>query len=158
MKIINNFLPESEFKKLKENFLSSDFPYYFNDKVAAEDETTNDFYFTHTIYDNNVVNSDYFKLMKPLLDKLDIWFLRRIKVNCYTRTEKLIKHKEHQDLPFSHNGAIFSLNTCNGGTFIDNTFVKSEENKILLFDPFIYHSSTNCTDQQARFNININWK
>jgi|TARA_A100000171_G_scaffold29996_1_gene28219 hypothetical protein len=158
MKIINNFLPESDFKKIQTFFLSSEFPYFFNEKVANENESTKDFYFTHTLYDNNVVNSDHFHLVKPLLEKLDIWFLRRVKVNCYTRTEKLIKHEEHQDLPFSHNGAILSLNTCDGGTFINNKFVKSEENRIVLFDPFIFHSSTNCTDQQARFNININWK
>jgi len=75
-------------------------------------------------------------------------------------TEKLIKHKAHRDLPpaLSHKGAILSLNTCNGGTYIGKKFIKSVENRILLFDPSVLHSSTNCTDQQARFNININWK
>jgi len=158
MEVIKNFLPKDKFKKIKESFMSDEFPYFFNSCVAFKEENTKDFYFIHTLYDKNKVNSSSFDLINPLIEKLDIWFLRRAKVNCYTRTEKLIKHKEHQDLPFSHKGAIFSLNTCDGGTYINNQFVKSEENTIILFDPVIFHSSTNCTDEQARFNINLNWR
>jgi len=157
MKIIDNFLSDYDFKKIKETFMSDNFPYYFNNTVVDEKDTKN-FYFVHTLYDQNVVNSDFFKTIDPLINKLNILFLRRIKVNCYTRTDKLIKHKPHKDLPMPHEGAIFSLNTCNGGTYVGKKFIKSVANRILLFDPSVSHSSTNCTDQQARFNININWK
>tara|TARA_A100001391_G_scaffold6640_3_gene4272 strand:+ start:819 stop:1292 length:474 start_codon:yes stop_codon:yes gene_type:complete len=157
MKIIDNFLSDYDFKKIKETFMSDNFPYYFNNTVVDEKDTKN-FYFVHTLYDQNVVNSDFFKIVDPLISKLNILFLRRIKVNCYTRTDKLIKHKPHKDLPMPHEGAIFSLNTCNGGTYVGKKFIKSVANRILLFDPSVSHSSTNCTDQQARFNININWK
>ena len=157
MKIIDNFLSGNDFKKIQETFMSDNFPYYFNNTVVDEKDTKN-FYFVHTLYDQNVVNSDFFKIVDPLINKLNILFLRRIKVNCYTRTDKLIKHKPHKDLPISHEGAIFSLNTCNGGTYVGKKFIKSVANRILLFDPSVSHSSTNCTDQQARFNININWK
>lgn len=158
MEIINNFLDKNDFKNMKNLFLSPEFPYFFSSTISHEDEKTNDFYFTHTLYDSNVIHSDHFKAVTPLLNKLSIWFLRRVKINCYTRTEKLIKHNEHQDYPFSHCGAVFSLNSCDGGTFIQNEFVKAEENRIVLFDPFTPHSSTTCTDAQARFNINLNWK
>ena len=157
MKIIDNFLSGDDFKKIQETFMSDNFPYYFNNTVVDEKDTKN-FYFVHTLYDQNVVNSDFFKTIDPLINKLNILFLRRIKVNCYTRTDKLIKHKPHKDLPMQHEGAIFSLNTCNGGTYLGKKFIKSVANRILLFDPSVSHSSTNCTDQQARFNININWK
>lgn len=157
MKIIDNFLSDNDFKKIQQIFMSDNFPYYFNNTVVDEKDTKN-FYFVHTLYDQNVVNSDFFKTIDPLLNKLNILFLRRAKVNCYTRTDKLIKHKAHKDLPMSHEGAILSLNTCNGGTYIGKKFIKSVANRILLFDPSVSHSSTNCTDQQARFNININWK
>lgn len=157
MKIIDNFLSDNDFKKIQQIFMSDNFPYYFNNTVVDEKDTKN-FYFVHTLYDQNVVNSDFFKTIDPLLNKLNILFLRRAKVNCYTRTDKLIKHRAHKDLPMSHEGAILSLNTCNGGTYIGKKFIKSVANRILLFDPSVSHSSTNCTDQQARFNININWK
>jgi hypothetical protein len=157
MKIIDNFLPDNDFKKIQETFMSDNFPYYFNNTVVDEKDTKN-FYFVHTLYDQNVVNSDFFKTIDPLLNKLNILFLRRAKVNCYTKTEKLIKHKAHKDLPMPHEGAILSLNTCNGGTYVGKKFIKSVANRVLLFDPSVSHSSTNCTNQQARFNININWR
>ena len=94
MKIIDNFLSDNNFKKIQELFMSPDFPYYFNSTVADETDTNN-FYFTHTIYDKNIVNSDYYKTLDPLLTKLDTMFLRRVKVNCYTRSEKIIKHKKN---------------------------------------------------------------
>ena len=157
MKIIDNYLPYESFLKIQKILMSPDFAYYFNSTVADETDTNN-FYFTHTIYDKNLVNSDYYHTLEPLLTKLDTMFLRRIKVNCYTRSEKLIKHKAHQDYEVAHKGAIYSLNTCNGGTYVGKKFIKSVANRILLFDPSVPHSSTNCTDEQARFNININWR
>jgi hypothetical protein len=157
MKIIDNFLPDNDFKKIQETFMSDNFPYYFNNTVVDEKDTKN-FYFVHTLYDQNVINSDFFKTIDPLLNKLNILFLRRAKVNCYTRSEKIIKHRAHKDLPMSHEGAILSLNTCNGGTYVGKKFIKSVANRVLLFDPSVSHSSTNCTNQQARFNININWR
>ena len=90
MKIIDNFLLDDDFKKIQEIFMSSNFPYYFNSTVADKTDTDN-FYFTHTIYDKNVVNSDYYETLEPLLTKLDTMFLRRVKVNCYTRSEKIGK-------------------------------------------------------------------
>ena len=113
MKIIDNYLPEESFLKIQKTLMSPDFAYYFNSTVADETDTGN-FYFTHTIYDKNLVNSNYFYTLEPLLNKLDTMFLRRVKVNCYTRSEKIIKHKSHQDYEMSHKGAIYSLNTCNG--------------------------------------------
>ena len=156
MDIIDNFLSKKDFKKIKDIFLSGDLPYYFNNCVTFKNDGY--FYFTHDLYKDNIVTSNHFYLVEPLIKKLNILFLRRVKINCYTRDSKLIRHREHQDLLVPHQGAIFSLNTCNGGTYIKNKFIESKENRIILFDPSIKHSSTNCTDEQARFNININWR
>lgn len=92
MKIIDNYLPDESFVKIQKFFMSSDFPYYFN-RTVADKTDTNNFYFTHTIYDKNVVNSNYYETLEPLLTRLDTMFLRRVKVNCYTKSEKIIKHK-----------------------------------------------------------------
>tara|TARA_R100000329_G_scaffold39027_1_gene36774 strand:+ start:653 stop:1129 length:477 start_codon:yes stop_codon:yes gene_type:complete len=158
MQVIDNFLPKEEFEKLRDTIITWDFPFYFNHKVASEDSKSDDFYFIHNIYIDNCARSNFFVSMQPLLNKLQIQFLNRIKVNCYPRTESLITHDSHTDMDIPHKGAIYSLNTCNGGTYIGDTFVPSVGNRILLFDPSKPHQSTNCTDKQARFNINMNYR
>ena len=158
MKVIDNFLPKKIFEDIRQTFMSDKCPYYFNMTVSSEEEKTNHFYFTHCLFDENEVTSSVFNTVKPILKKLNINYLRRVKVNLYPRDTKLIKHQKHKDYPESHNGAIYAINTCNGGTYIGKKFVKSIENRIILFDPSEFHSSTNCTDEQARLNINFNWK
>ena len=158
MKVIDNFLPKNIFEDIKQTFMSDTFPYYYNSKVSADKERTDHFYFTHALYNEGEVTSQHYHKVKPILQKLNINYLRRVKINLYPRDTKLIKHQKHKDYPESHNGAIYAINTCNGGTYIGKKFVKSIENRIILFDPSEFHSSTNSTDEQARFNINFNWK
>ena len=56
-----------------------------------------------------------------------------------------------------HKGAVFSLNTCNGGTVIDGQKFDSVGNRILFFDPTKPHHSTSTTDVKRRLNVNINY-
>jgi hypothetical protein len=155
-KIIKNFLPEDVFKNIQKILMSADFPYYYGSRVASEEDTGR-FYFTHHLFEDYIV-SRYFDLIRPILEKLNVFALRRAKVNFFTRDSQFIKHTDHYDYPEPHNGAVFSINTCNGGTFIGEDFIQSEENSIILFDSSILHSSSNCTDQHARININLNWR
>ena len=156
MQIIKNFLPEEEFNNLKNILTGGEFPYYFQDSVATFEDIKH-FYFVHELYFKNVPQSRYFNLILPLLEKLNMLALVRVKVNCFPRTEKLIKYGKHTDQTFSLNGAIFSLNTCNGGTLVEDKFIPSIANQLLLFDSGIPHQSTNCTDEKCRFNINVNY-
>lgn len=160
MKIIQNFLPEKYFNKIEKEIKDNKiFPFYFNSTVSSREEkqSLDHFYFTHMVYQHHVPQSAIYEMFLPLLDVLDIKSLIRIKINMYTKTGSLIHHKSHTDYKFTHKGLILSLNDCNGGTQIGETFVKSIRNQALLFDPSVPHNSTNCTDKQARFNININY-
>ena len=65
--------------------------------------------------------------------------------------------KTVKDYNFDHKGALFSLNTCDGHTNVDGTKVDSVKNRMLFFNPQVIHNSTNCTDEQFRCNININY-
>lgn len=156
MEIIDNFLSTKEFNLIKQITMSNSFPYYYHKNVAYK-EDTNNFYFTHQFYDNNVPQSTHFNLIKCLLDKLNIKSLLRAKVNCFPRTEKLIKYSNHIDYEFDCKGAIYYINTCNGGTYVGKKFIQSIQNRMFLFDANKEHRSTNCTDQKCRFNININY-
>jgi len=156
MKIIDNFLPEEEFKQIQAALLSNSFPYYFNGFVADDWDNKN-FYFNHNIYKDHRPRSEFFEALHNVYIKLNVRALFKVKVNCFPRTEKLIKYGEHKDTEFKHKGALFSINTCNGGTIIGEKFIPSIANRMLLFDSSKKHRSTNCTDEPCRVNINFNY-
>ena len=100
-------------------------------------------------------------LHQNLLIQINYSFLIRAKANCYPRSDRKITHPKHldyRDYKSPTKGLILSLNTCNGATILENgKEVKSVANRALFFNPSKPHASTNCTDQHARFNINVNY-
>jgi hypothetical protein len=115
------------------------------------------FYLTHLVY-KHVVLSPLYEKIRPLLEPLNIKALIRIKLNMYPNTEILKEHGMHTDFDYSHKIALLSINTCNGYTKLeDGTKIDSIANRMLLFDGSTLHSSTTCTDQPVRVNININY-
>ena len=156
--IKENFLSEDLFAPLKEKIVDQQsIAFYYNKDVAHTDEAREDFYFTHIIYDNHKPNSDLFEKMIPILKKLKVKSLIRIKLNLYTRTDKIVEHDSHIDYPFKHKAFLLSLNTCDGFTKIKNKKYSSVENRGLFFDGNTVHNSSSCTNDKARFNINFNY-
>jgi len=161
-KVIDNFLPEEEMVKLENLFVHDvEFPWYYQPNISFKEKTSEGklFYMVHLLYSNHRPNSAYFPHIIPLVEKLKPNALIRIKANFYPNQGAKTLNEFHRDYPFKHKGAIFSINTCNGGTLLsDNTLIKSIRNRLLMFDPSEYHDSTNCTDNsKARINININY-
>ena len=158
-KVIDNFLDHDNFQELKNTMImSKDFPWFYCENVVNANEETLDFYFIHLFYVNYGVNSEHWKLLIPIINKLNPKAIIRIKGNLYTRTEEKIKHNSHMDYEYSHQGAILYLNENNGPTVLhDGTEIYPKENRMLLFDAGKPHSSTTCTDQKIRVNINFNF-
>ena len=158
-KIIDNFLEKPTFDFLYDMVSSFSFPYFLQKKINTnQNDTVNDCYFTHTLFNNNSTNSEYFKFFIPLFEKIKIKSLIRAKVNFYSKDEKIIIHPPHSDYDFEHKGFILYFNTCDGFTLLnDDTKIESISNRALFFDPSKNHSSTNCTNSIGRFNININY-
>jgi len=135
--IIDNFLTEEKFLKVKNSILNSEFSWNLTPWVSNLNEnlkTTSSYYFTHVFYSGLYVdpNSHIF---------IDILY-----------------QSEHIDYDYSHKGAIFYLNTNNGFTTLENgTKVESIQNRLLLFDPSKPHNSTTCTDDKCRVNVNFNY-
>jgi hypothetical protein len=156
--IIDNFLSKEEHKIIKDIFMSHNTPWYFSNKVATLKDDSNGFYFYHVLYANNEILSSNFKKISFLYQKIKpLRALLRVKANLYTSTKKLIVHTPHIDFPFKHSGFIYSINTCDGFTKIGKDKIQSLENRALFFNSAKEHSSTTCTDKEARFNININY-
>lgn len=158
--MIDNFLPESDFFVLSETMLSSNFPWFFQSKVANQDENYDATHclFTHILHSNHSSRSDFFGIFVPILDRLKPRALIRVKVNLYPQTEKRVLHGWHVDNSFEHRGGLFHLNTNNGVTVLeDGTELESVANRMVLFDSARKHRSTTCTDKKVRANININF-
>lgn len=156
-KIIDNALSKDDFLKIKKELTSSEFPWYYSDFVARKDDI-DDYYFIHLFYLNHHKNSNYFDLVLPILEVIKPKALIRIKGNLYPSTKELYHHKLHSDFTYDHQGAIFYLNTNDGYTILEcGTKIESIENRILFFNASKPHSSTTCTDEKVRININFNY-
>ena len=175
--VIDNFLDKEYFDNLVTRFTDKEktgnivMPWYFASNIAY-DKVVEDkiFFFCHMFYSNNVPQSPLYNELLPLLDKLEMKCLIRIKGNLYPNTHKLHEHPMHVDFPMympkieygvtdaSHSAAILSLNTCDGYTKLkDGTKIDSVANRLLLFDSSEEHCSTTTTNVPARINININY-
>jgi hypothetical protein len=160
-KIVDNFFDENYFRQLQDNIIHNvhePFPWHFVEHINSN-HTDNDTecYFEHLAYLHEPRSNLYY-LLQELYQYFEIKSLIRIKANCYPSKENLVTHAPHSDLDFEHRGAIIYLNTNNGFTILeDGTKIESVANRVLFFDASREHSSTNCTDAKARFNINVNY-
>ena len=88
-KIIDNFLEKEEFIKIKNLMLDSNFPWYFCNSVSYKNKNDN-FYFTHTFYNDHNSQSEKTFLLNFLLSKIKPKSIIRIKGNFYPQTHKII--------------------------------------------------------------------
>ena len=156
--IKDDFLNQADYENIKNIILGDEFPWYFKDYVAYNGKHEVHFCWTHMFYMESKAVSSFVKLLDPIFKKLKIKALIRVKANLYANQGKIIEHEDHPDFPFKHKGALFSLNTCDGFTVLeDGTKIQSVANRILLFDTSQPHHSSTCTDAKIRCNININY-
>ena len=162
--IIDNFLPKDEFERLQTFVMSGNFDWYWNKSItfpenSHHDENTSSC-FTHNLFTRNFdyTLSGFYKQFFIIEQTLEVKALIRMKANLYPSTKELVTHATHSDYDYQHKGCIFSINTCDGGTILeDGEMINSVANRALLFDPSKPHSSTSCTDKKARININVNY-
>tara|TARA_Y100001970_G_C13933660_1_gene699596 strand:- start:64 stop:567 length:504 start_codon:yes stop_codon:yes gene_type:complete len=162
-KVIDNFLNDDDLNDVKDNLFEA--PLYFQKSVSGMNDSNNywNYYFTHLIYMNNKPVSKVFhnvyNIFIPKFEKYgEVKNLIRIKLNFYPYTETLKEHGQHSDFDYPSYAAVFSLNTCDGFTRLnDGTKIDSVENRILFFDPSLKHNSTTTTNSFARWNINFNF-
>jgi hypothetical protein len=156
-KVIDNFLPSDYFESLFNLISGEDFPWFYGGHVA-DTQDTQDCYFTHNFYRDHRPNSNFFESLKPFLDKLEIQTLLRVRTLLYIGRDKLLEHGKHSDTTFSHKACVLYLNTNDGFTRLnDTTCVNSVKNRALLFDGSQLHNSTNCTSDQRRLVITVNY-
>jgi hypothetical protein len=156
VKIIENCLSKENFNIIKETIYSKYFSWFLNSGVSHQND--GNIQFIHTFYNDNKINSPFFDNLKSIITILNPLSIIRVKANLLTKTDKIIKHGLHIDQSFKCKTAIFYVNTNNGFTeFEDETKILSEENKLVIFDNFLKHTGTSCTDKNERIVINFNY-
>ena len=166
--VIDDFLSQEDFEEVRDLIIYNDlFPWYFQKEVNSMgtdcDKDFWNWYGTHAFYVDDFAESKhcatlYSKFIHRFKEMGIFRSLIRIKGNFYPYTETLKEHAPHYDYKFSHVGALYSLNTCDGFTRLcDGTKVDSVANRILIFDSSTSHNSSTTTTSAGRFNINFNF-
>tara|TARA_B100000287_G_C20204853_1_gene611603 strand:+ start:54 stop:566 length:513 start_codon:yes stop_codon:yes gene_type:complete len=167
MKVHKDFIKKKEADKINDVLLRPYFPWHYNKHQARKGDTS---YMFHLFYGADGVNSDYFYLVEPILKKLKGGKLLNVRANLtFKRPSKCFWHvddfrRRYANGPskvFKHQTAIYYVNTNNGGTIFKNfknKKVKSEKNKIVIFDGHQRHKAQIQTNTDARLVININYE
>jgi hypothetical protein len=157
--IIDNFLSEKSYKKIEETISNNYFPWFLQNKINNfQKNNVFNYYFSHTFFDNEKINSDAFNIWEELLSKIKFKNLIRVKANLYPRTETILEHEKHLD--YTENGitSLYYINTNNGFTNLnDEIKVSSISNRFLKFSNNTLHNSSTCTDQKYRLTVVINY-
>ena len=157
-KIIDNYLSTEDHLILNAVLESNNFPWYFQKRsVNLKDKNKFDFHFGHNFYLNDNVTSDYFKTLNPIIEKLKVNSLIRIKGNLNPVTSKPFNSKPHKDQSFDCKVALYYLNTNNGYTVINDEKIKCIKNRIVLFNSNVEHYGVTCTDEPTKLAINFNY-
>ena len=165
IQIYDNYLSREDFDSIKFEMALEPFTtnnpmtwYYQTFKVKQDDSQQQ---FTHHFYTNQSPNSDYFNLLKPLLDKINPLSLIRIKANLQLRDNDIKESGMHIDVNIisqEQKTGIFYMNTNNGKTvFEDGKTIDSVENRMVIFPSSLRHNGTTHTDTLYRCVINFNW-
>ena len=158
--IQDNFLPSHELGFIQKSF--STVPWKVSRCVSLKDimcKTIENFQLIHEFYANYKPITKEFDLLMPLIAKIKPYAIIRIKANLNPKSNQIIEHGFHVDHDCSNaKTSIFYLNSNDGYTlFEDGTKVESVENRFVTFDSGQRHSSTTCTNAEARIVINFNY-
>lgn len=165
-RVIDNFLPQHQFKAIQEYFLSQNMPWYFNDHVvygdAKEKADKNAYQFIHVMYFRDAPCGVGTQAVQPLIDALEVLALIRIKANFSpVREAHYVSDDHYDDADFTDNKipytvGVFYLTTNNGATVIDGDRVGSVENRMVLMAGDLPHHGISATDNR-RVLLNFNF-
>ena len=113
IKCTSNFLEEGFFKKLQSLIIEEDFPWFKRGNMV--DTSKEDMgYFTHSFYNDNQINSNYFyEYIKPILTLLDCKAVIQARANLFPSSfyGKPGKAAFHVDYGYKSKTAIMYLNS-----------------------------------------------
>ena len=159
--IIDNFLPSSQFEKIQSYMIGDgNFPWFYNNGIVDEDDGLSQL--IHLFYHPKGTISRCYSLILPILTRLRVSEIYKIKANLIPRTAFRRKTRYHIDGDGLWKGkktAILYLNTTNGYTsFKGYRNVKTVANRMVIFPNEMEHRAVTCTNKKVRSVINFNYE
>ena len=165
MKIQDNFLPQEQYEHIRNTMMDVDFPWFYNSSIIDGIDYDNDIsdrgQLIHCFYKENekYEASTHFPLIVPLMDKLGIHTIYRIKANLRLRTDAIEKSGWHVDGFAPCTTSIYYINSNDGVTeFEDGSLVDSVANRMVSFNGRTKHRGSTHTNTKTRVLINLNYQ
>ena len=158
IQIIDNFLPEEEFKSIQSFMMGWEFRWFYAPGRAFADD--GEFHMTHMFFQPEVgSNSEHINMWNTFMNKVEAKKCVRIKANLTFKTpthELTLYHTDYNDM----KTAIFYINTTNGYTeFESGVRVSSVANRVCIFDSNLKHRGTTHSEGgQQRIAVNFNYE
>ena len=117
IKVFDNFLSKEHFDIIKKEITSIRFPWYYEEgRVTGDDRLPS---LTHSFFEENVIHSNWYQCIIPVIHKCEMKALRRIKANFDYKNHKAFKtilHTDFKDGLENCKTGILYVNDNNGGT------------------------------------------
>ena len=158
IQIIDNFLPEEEFKSIQSLMMGGEFNWFYSEGRSYSDDGL--YQMLHVFYDSeNGKNSRYIDIWNTFMNKVEAKKCTRIKANLTFRTSEPDKsgfHIDYKDM----KTALFYINTNNGCTeFECGVRVSSVANRVCIFDSNLQHRGVTHTEgDPQRIVVNFNYE
>ena len=156
--IIDNFIDPILFSSIRDTTTGDTFFWFYNDFVNYRpckgykftNEIVKDSNLTHRVF------MSYLNMVKPVLEKIPHKKLHSVRFNLFTKTlepqKYLINHHKQNT-----KVAILFSNHTNGGIEIDNTFIKSTENKLISFNSDVEYKIITPTKDEIFTYLVVNY-
>jgi len=158
IQIIDNFLPEEEFKSIQSLMSGWDFNWYYQEGRTTEDDGK--YLMVHMFYQpEQGSNSQHINIWNTFMTKVEAKKCERIKANLTLKTPTIEPAFFHIDYS-NMKTATFYINTNNGYTeFESGVRVSSVANRVCIFDSNLKHRGTTHTEgDQQRIVVNFNYE
>ena len=173
IKIVDEYIRESEHQKLLGILKRRDFPWTFTQKTGEMDingygNNPLNTQMTHFFVDYRIASfSPFFEYVLPLVNQQSIIAISRIKANLELCNENHVESDFHYDnstmygikeIPEPHiTNIVYYVNTNNGYTeFETGEKVESVANRAVIFPNTMLHRGVSQTDTHFRAVINMN--
>jgi len=156
-KVKDDFLKKNDLIHIQNVIMSNNFPWYYAKSQNKDQKDTS--YLFHSFFHDNKINSDFFYIIKPILNILNPTTLINVRANLILNRQNFFCNYHTDTKNIKNTSAIFYVNTNNGYTEFkkNKEKIKCLENRILIFNCNLYHKPVSQTDKDRRIVINLNY-